>query len=477
MAHLPTARQIDPGQRKTSVATAESGALQIPWPEQILLFLALAVFLSIGPADPNPELGKSNLQSTLGQGAALAITIPFVLLHWRGMIPIILRSPLLVGFLVLAFASVAWSAFPALTFRRDASLLAPILVGLAAAYRYEPQDVIRFTGRFCLLLTLISLVVIAAFPSVGIMHDPYNPELDGAWRGFTPHKSVFGIILVLGFEIHAWRTLFESEGRWRHAGIALAMLMICFLARSSTAFIAMSLSLLLLAILAIRRSELRTRWLPELAFWGLLIFALVFLPFLLTTVVQLLGKDISLTGRIPLWQSLMPFIADRPVLGYGYGGFWIANSPQMVLVQRLNPWRPPDAHNAYIGVALELGLLGAAIATTFLLSVIYRAYRTSRSTGLAWPAYFFAFAFVYAITNMVETPLLANGSFFTFMLAFCHFALVKRALKAAHQDMPIPAGARTWADVAPTAEVQAGLRFRRLSGRSRPTWRDGRAGR
>jgi O-antigen ligase len=471
MGLLATTKDIDREQGKASTAPMpeENAALRIPWLEQVLLFLALAVFFSIGPANPNPVLGQSNLQSTLGQGAALAITVPFVLLHWRGMLPLIIRSPLLVAFIILALASVAWSAFPALTFRRDASLMAPILVGLVAAYRYEPEDVVRLTGRFCVLLTAISLVVVVAFPEVGITRDPYNPELDGAWRGFTPHKSVLGSILVLGFEIYAWRTFFDSKRRWLHVGIAGAMMMICFLARSSTGFIAMSFSVLLLAILAIRRSELRIRFLPELAFWGLMLVALLFLPFMLTSLVHLLGKDISLTGRIPLWQSLMPFITDRPWVGYGYGTFWVAGSPQMILVQRLNPWNPPDAHNAYIGVALELGLPGAIIATGLLLSVIFRAYRTSRSTGLAWPAFLFAFAFVYAITNMVETPLLSMGSFFTFMLAFCHFALVRPAMGQARKNVPAPN--RNGAPM--DARAEPGLRFRRVDDRPRRSWRGG----
>jgi exopolysaccharide production protein ExoQ len=472
MGFLATANDIDRRQDKapTAAAADESNALRIPWFEQVLLFLALAVFFAIGPADPTPQLGKSNLQSTLGQGAALAITVPFVLLHLRGMLPLILRSPLLVAFIVLALASVLWSAFPALTFRRDASLLAPIMVGLVAAYRYAPEDVVRIIGRFCLGLAAVSLVFVVVFPDIGIMHDTFNPELDGAWRGFTPHKSVFGTVLVLGFQIYAWRALFESKRRWLHVAVAVAMMVTCFLARSSTGFIAMSFSLLLLAILAIRRSDLRIRFLPELAFWGLLLIALLILPFMLTNLVHLLGKDISLTGRIPLWHSLMPFIADRPWFGYGYGTFWVADSPQMMLVQRLNPWNPPDAHNAYIGVALELGLPGAILATGVLLSVIFRAYRTSRSTGLGWSAFLFAFAFVYAITNMVETPLLSNGSFFTFMLAFCHFALVRTAVGPTPEKAPDPQRNRM---TMPGERTEPGLRFRRVNDRTRKSGRGG----
>lgn len=467
MGQFPATQDLVREQDKAARAAdaADSNARHIPWLEQVLLFLALAVFFSIGPAKETPQLGQSNLQSTLGQSAALAITVPFLLLNLRGILPLIIRSPLLVAFILVALASVVWSAFPELTLRRDASLLSPILVGLVAAYRYEPDEVVRTIGRFCLLLTGVSLIVIVAFPAVGIMHDTNNPELNGAWRGFTPHKSVFGTTLVLGFQIYAWRALFEAKRRWLHIAVAVAMMSFCFLARSSTGFIAMSFSLLLLTILAIRRSDMRMRFLPELAFWGFLLIAMLTLPFMLTSLVQLLGKDISLTGRIPLWQSLMPFIADRPWLGYGYGTFWVADSPQMVLVQRLNPWNPPDAHNAYIGVALELGLPGALIATLFLLSVTFRAYRTSRSSGLAWPIFLSAFAFVYAITNLVETPLLSMGNFFTFMLSFSHFALVRHALGPALETVPKPARRGPFAGGG--VQTEPGLRFRRVNDRPR----------
>ncbi len=464
-----------PTERAPALSTEEPAATRIPRLEQVLLFLAIAIFMGVGPEKPAPTLGGSFIVNTIGQTLALAVGLPVALLHWRSTFPLILRSPLLVAFIVLAYASVAWSIAPALTFRRDAALVAPILIGLVAAYRYPPQAIIRFIGGFCLILTILSLITVIAFPSIGIMSDPYNPEINGAWRGFTPHKSVLGTLMVIGFEVYAWRFFFESQHRWRHAAVAIFMMGVCLLARSSTAFIAMVFSLPLLAVLAARRSEMRMRWIPELVFWSVLIFALLFLPFLLSTLVEMLGKDISLTGRIPLWRTLIPFIEGRPLLGYGYGAFWVANSPQMILITELNPWAPPDAHNAYLGVAIDLGLVGASIATVFLLSVIVRAYRTGRSTGLAWASYFFVFTFIYAITNMVETPLLAMGNFFTFMLAFCHFSLVKHALQQAERNAPAASGpgVRAAGAFAVPANAEPGLRFRRINDRADAAGRDG----
>src|SRR4051812_220170 len=91
--------RINPSQAQVSVAAdgEEAAGRHIPWLEQVLLFLAFAVFLSIGPENATPELGQSNLTNTLGQSAALAITAPMALFHWRQTFPLILRSPLLVA--------------------------------------------------------------------------------------------------------------------------------------------------------------------------------------------------------------------------------------------------------------------------------------------------------------------------------------------------------------------------------------------
>jgi hypothetical protein len=56
------------------------------------------------------------------------------------------------------------------------------------------------------------------------------------------------------------------------------------------------------------------------------------------------------------------------------------------------------------------------------------------------------------------------GSFFTFMLAFCHFALVRRVVGRAAENLPAPKRG-----LAPAAgdNAETGLRFRRVSERRR----------
>ena len=53
-----------------------------------------------------------------------------------------------------------------------------------------------------------------------------------------------------------------------------------------------------------------------------LIVAMTILP-IFTPVLEMLGKDATLTGRIPLWNQLLKVMSQRKsLLGYGYGMFW-----------------------------------------------------------------------------------------------------------------------------------------------------------
>jgi O-antigen ligase len=90
---------------------------------------------------------------------------------------------------------------------------------------------------------------------------------------------------------------------------------------------------------------------------------------------EALGRDFTLTGRTALWTFLCDYAAAHPVLGYGYATFWtgaITNSVE----SRLG-WSPGQAHNGYLDLVLQLGLVGAA---SFLISAVTAGVRLARAS-------------------------------------------------------------------------------------------------
>jgi O-antigen ligase len=78
----------------------------------------------------------------------------------------------------------------------------------------------------------------------------------------------------------------------------------------------------------------------------------------------------SLTGRVPLWQELLPFIGERPLTGYGYS-FWAEEREFSVPAQ--------SAHSLYLDLLLAFGFVGAALYLTGMLWALARSLRL-----LAW---------------------------------------------------------------------------------------------
>lgn len=55
---------------------------------------------------------------------------------------------------------------------------------------------------------------------------------------------------------------------------------------------------------------------------------------------------------------------NRPLGGYGYGGFWTAR--HVIELSRMVPWAPGEAHSMYLDSLLDLGTVGGlALALMF----------------------------------------------------------------------------------------------------------------
>jgi O-antigen ligase len=125
------------------------------------------------------------------------------------------------------------------------------------------------------------------------------------------------------------------------------------------------------------------------AFKGSLLVVVLFLTFSYKdSLLPVIGKDPTFTGRLPLWAGVMWAIGENPLVGYGAFQQWIdrgSASPEYLVhiwTDFTKGWRAPHAHNGYLDLFMSFGLIGTVLIVTSVLSGIRRlARQDSGSSG------------------------------------------------------------------------------------------------
>ena len=167
----------------------------------------------------------------------------------------------------------------------------------------------------------------------------------------------------------------------------------------------------------------------------------------------LLGRDDpgnvdSLSGRMIIWRDVGDYIGQRPILGYGYGGFWTPT--HVSVISEKEDQAIPNSHSTYIEYLVTLGPLGLLTYSLLLFTGIryaFRAHRVTRNPGLAFCGAFLVFCAVDGFLEVVITegsPLIFPFIVILAFLAFTPIRLDPAILFLGHSQfatLPGPQGA------------------------------------
>lgn len=362
-------------------------------------------WLQLGPVVESPEQYLEGSPIDLVVFAGLLVGGVMVLLTRGRRVGPLLRAngPLLVFFLYCA-ASVLWSDYPVVAFKRWTKAVGNLVMVLVVLTDPDPPSAVkRLLARSGFLLIPLSVLFIKYIPDLGRRYDTtlWAP----VYVGVTDNKNSLGVVcLVFGLG-SLWRCLGALYGaeRPRLAGpmIAHGALLAMALWLFSKANSATSLGCFLVggALIAVtRRFTLRPRAVHILAVGlvSLCLFGLLLAP--ATGLVQAMGRDPTLTGRTQLWEEVLRMGVD-PWFGAGFESFWLGKRAE--LLWETYWWHPNEAHNGYLEIFLTLGWLGVALFS-FVLVWGYRnvvgSLRRSRELGSVRLAYFMV-AVIYNVTE------------------------------------------------------------------------------
>lgn len=196
------------------------------------------------------------------------------------------------------------------------------------------------------------------------------------WRGSFVHKNTMGPFLIFAI---ATIMLFERRAWLRRGSIALALFLIV-MSDSATTWSVLSVVLLLIWWL---RRLVRNKGRMKPAFVALsvcggfvmMVLGSLVIPFLLS----LAGKNLTFTGRTRIWANCLVVLRQEPWFGFGLGGVWSnpAAEPTKTILANLG-FVVFHAHNAYLEVALQFGIIGVLIWVSIPLFTIVDSLRLQR---------------------------------------------------------------------------------------------------
>lgn len=302
-------------------------------------------------------------------------------------------------FLLLPIFSIFWSIAPDITMRRVIALVGTTIFISYIAIALTPVQALRVLATAFGAIALVSLIFAIALPGLGT-HEagPYA----GVWRGLFAHKNRLGGMMTL-----AAATIAVCP---KHNRKEIILGRICFMtafflvvmSQSKTALVILFCFLFLVPI---------TNWASGRGLRTLerLIFAVIVAAACLTVLVQytddileVLGKDATLTGRTETWSMAWDNVLDRPLLGYGYRVFWTDKSPARLAA--VESWRDKisHSHNTYLDLALDLGFFGVVgffIVISIFLVRLSKKIRKERDNTNLWMAIFTAYMLIVGITE------------------------------------------------------------------------------
>lgn len=341
--------------------------------------------------------------NAFGELATTVITIAGGILS--AVLWIVVRPPVqwrrlpwfVIAYVAWATLSLTWSVWPATTALTLLLLwittLQALFIGSVLTWR-ELVRAIASALKWVMALSILFELWVAVFIGqpilpgfvVGKADDPIEYwsrnnlfDFPGRLQGIMGNANLLAPVALLAIVVFAIR-LASGAPRRTFLWIWIALSAYLFIrASSATAYLAAAaVGVVLVTVLLMRRATKpgeRTKYYVGYAVVG--VGGLVALWLLRDTIFSTLGRSADLTGRERIWEAVLARAAERPWVGWGFATPWVPSDPAFDGWIIDHGQTVMQAHNMWIDVRMQLGIIGV-----ILLALLYFAF--------VWRAWFFA---------------------------------------------------------------------------------------
>lgn len=277
--------------------------------------------------------------------------------------------------------SLLWSDYPFVSFKRLIKAFGNVIMILVVFSEKRPYEAAAvLIRRFAFLVVPASVLFVKYYPEIGRTYNPWTWE--PMYTGVSMQKNGLGQLCLISGIYFCWNLMHGGNPRlsfgWRPslALSGLFLVQIAWLLRVSDSATSLVCLTVVTGLLVASRVPLVARAPGRFLGYGLtaaLVFGLLEAVFDISgTLIAALGRDPSLTTRVPMWHTLLGMVSN-PLLGSGYESFWLdARIPHLI-------WPAfgylHNAHNGYLETYLNVGLVGLALIVGGLITGLVKIQR------------------------------------------------------------------------------------------------------
>ncbi|MBI5661136.1 MAG: O-antigen ligase family protein [Ignavibacterium album] len=406
--------------------------IRIPYSEVIIkvAFFIFIFFTFFPSSEPFPagrqEIGVENMSESNPLNQIIKLSVFFLtflssIYKFDEIIIFIKKEKYLFLFLLWALLSIFWSNFPMVTFKRWFQIFLIYYLFITFLVYFDENEIIKIIKPILYLYLIATIFSVLFIP--GAKDLAFN-----TWRGFSPTKNTLGQIGVISSVLSLIIYLKENLKIKKYIALFFLLLSIVIVlgTLSSTSYIALFIFLSGTALYWLNTKFLqsigagKTIFILSLSFSVVLFLIIsVFMPQLTDYIQGIFGKSETFYDRGKLWTVMLWHFGQHPLIGCGYQAFWTIENPQLLLLYQTFVWLPNQAHNGYLDILNEVGIVGFVLFMIMILKNIVSSFKEKLITPWLW------FFILPLIINVTESNFYRPGIIITTFIILSYLIIEK----------------------------------------------------
>jgi exopolysaccharide production protein ExoQ len=373
--------------------------------------------------------GRSSgfVESILIPGVAFSIVMWLLLTNGKRILSMALQMKGLTLLALLTICSAAWSQDPFRSAYNGCFCFIETLFAYYLVTKFDVEEIRSVLMMAGLAIAVIGLAMVLLTPQYSVTQS----ARDGvAWTGLFTDRTTTGKAMV--FLLSPAIVFARKPLRYRRIFYVVLLSFLTYMAHAATARVILILYIALMVAIRFyttfgRRSSVVIAGILAAVGGVVISVGILLSPLLLTA----LGRNSTLSGRTVIWGLVARSIAKRPLLGYGFYAFWLGMKGESARLIVGTHWTFGYAHNGFLEIWLQLGLVGLVVFFFTLFHATRNAWfclRRGCPPGVHWYIGIIALTMMY---NMDESTVFWPIDLLTvlYLVACCGLAMAARQIR------------------------------------------------